>query len=184
MTHYISVGIDLRDEYTHKIAKLVAEAVTYIPACQMAAIKKEVSTTHSELSSVNKKVNRSWRFHQDGIVGEFEQCDEWYKSPFSPHYLAMKQSRWCVVQAIYEYELLHDRDQDRYDWKGWEKFYRLMPKPLQACISKQCGNLDCLWTFDVPLRTCTRCGVVKYCSKGCQKMNWPSHKRACKAFKD
>ncbi|KAI8462871.1 MAG: hypothetical protein J3K34DRAFT_446096 [Monoraphidium minutum] len=31
------------------------------------------------------------------------------------------------------------------------------------------------------LKVCTGCGAVHYCSAACQKEDWPSHRRACKA---
>ena len=33
------------------------------------------------------------------------------------------------------------------------------------------------------LRLCAACKTVKYCSKACQKKDWPQHKRWCKCIK-
>ena len=47
--------------------------------------------------------------------------------------------------------------------------------PVMPC--KVCGK--CARGF--PLKRCSRCKQAYYCSQDCQKVNWPSHKRACKA---
>ncbi|CAB9509076.1 Inherit from euNOG: MYND finger [Seminavis robusta] len=46
-----------------------------------------------------------------------------------------------------------------------------------ACHSCKRGSL-----MGSNLLTCTRCNVVRYCSKDCQKCDWKFHKQWCKAF--
>lgn len=42
------------------------------------------------------------------------------------------------------------------------------------------GGLGCIKSTN--LQQCARCGVVQYCSKECQKNDWPNHKHSCKAM--
>lgn len=44
---------------------------------------------------------------------------------------------------------------------------------MTICAFRGCANRD------VPLRTCSRCEAVKYCSEDCQKADWPLHKSSC-----
>ena len=45
-----------------------------------------------------------------------------------------------------------------------------------------CGNCRKSPEVDgVRLSACNRCKAIKYCSKACQKEDWPKHKRSCRA---
>ncbi|KAJ7272146.1 hypothetical protein C8J57DRAFT_1317970 [Mycena rebaudengoi] len=67
------------------------------------------------------------------------------------------------------------------DIKKYHKSYFTSPKDLrevraqgkQACAV--CGNLE------YELRRCGKCKHASYCSKECQKADWPTHKFACNA---
>ena len=49
-----------------------------------------------------------------------------------------------------------------------------MMKRMSQCDS--CGEI----AVDKPMLTCGACRGIHYCSKICQKNNWPQHKTACK----
>lgn len=42
----------------------------------------------------------------------------------------------------------------------------------------------CQKTSDEKLPTCSRCKIVGYCNRECQRKDWPKHKLECKLFKD
>jgi len=44
----------------------------------------------------------------------------------------------------------------------------------------RCANCDKKEKSVKEFKKCTRCNSVYYCSKACQKANWPSHKITCK----
>jgi hypothetical protein len=50
---------------------------------------------------------------------------------------------------------------------------------LAFCCNPACTNLSGCKEADLPLSACSRCKVVVYCSKGCQKAAWPLHKHVC-----
>ncbi|KIY44237.1 hypothetical protein FISHEDRAFT_52392 [Fistulina hepatica ATCC 64428] len=52
------------------------------------------------------------------------------------------------------------------------------PLPLEE--TKTCEF--CRATSDQPLRCCSRCHIVRYCSQECQRTDWPQHKRLCEPF--
>jgi sulfatase maturation enzyme AslB (radical SAM superfamily) len=46
--------------------------------------------------------------------------------------------------------------------------------------SRTCRSLTCHGYFNpATLKRCTECKAVRYCSKGCQRNHWPSHKSLC-----
>lgn len=48
------------------------------------------------------------------------------------------------------------------------------PKEVACCAFCKRGGTD------VKLSRCARCGAVQYCSRECQKQDWPAHKQCCK----
>lgn len=42
------------------------------------------------------------------------------------------------------------------------------------CANPECGKRD------IPLRACSRCKTVKYCSVECQRAHWSLHKSPCR----
>ncbi|KAK0451168.1 uncharacterized protein EV420DRAFT_724977 [Desarmillaria tabescens] len=44
---------------------------------------------------------------------------------------------------------------------------------------KACGECG---RSDLPLKNCTRCQVMRYCSVECQRQHWPIHKKKCQSF--
>ncbi|ORM39745.1 uncharacterized protein BXIN_0128 [Babesia sp. Xinjiang] len=48
-------------------------------------------------------------------------------------------------------------------------------------VSKHCENCNKEDTKESPLKICSRCKKVKYCSVECQKDDWRFHKRICNA---
>lgn len=51
-------------------------------------------------------------------------------------------------------------------------------------LHKTCSNDSCPLTSEVDpstLQLCSRCRLVAYCSKECQRASWPSHKPSCRA---
>jgi hypothetical protein len=49
----------------------------------------------------------------------------------------------------------------------------------QAGVCAACGSSS--GASDAPLKTCSRCQSVKYCSALCQRTHWPAHKASCAA---
>ena len=54
-----------------------------------------------------------------------------------------------------------------------------VPSPI-GCNNPGCGDLRGLSELTASCKTCTGCGVVKYCSRGCQVGHWKAHKDICK----
>lgn len=52
-----------------------------------------------------------------------------------------------------------------------------LPDPPLPDKEESCNH--CGKSSDVKLRTCSQCHDVKYCSKKCQKAEWPKHKLDC-----
>lgn len=57
-------------------------------------------------------------------------------------------------------------------------------KEIRSCVSREMqaeGTPCCKVCVKVGgLSTCGRCEKVKYCSRECQKIDWPDHKSDCK----
>lgn len=51
---------------------------------------------------------------------------------------------------------------------------------LTKCQYKECSKKD---EINVVLKLCSRCNLVKYCSRECQVADYPLHKRVCKKLK-
>ncbi|KII87049.1 hypothetical protein PLICRDRAFT_243254 [Plicaturopsis crispa FD-325 SS-3] len=75
-------------------------------------------------------------------------------------------------------------------WDAWKAFQKLAEERLalldawdqeggrsvlQACSRSQCVKYD-----DDKMKRCSGCLGPQYCSKECQRLAWPSHKRSCK----
>ena len=54
-----------------------------------------------------------------------------------------------------------------------------VPSPI-GCNNPGCGDLRGLSELTASCKTCTGCGVVKYCSRACQVGHWKAHKDMCK----
>ena len=54
-----------------------------------------------------------------------------------------------------------------------------VPSPI-GCNYPGCGDLRGLSELTASCKTCTGCGVVKYCSRACQVGHWKAHKDLCK----
>ncbi|KAF9001368.1 hypothetical protein BDQ17DRAFT_1358692 [Cyathus striatus] len=59
-----------------------------------------------------------------------------------------------------------------------------MPIPLRgaplAQSSRVCQNYDCNNSeTNAKMRSCAKCSLSYYCSKACQKVDWPRHKPGC-----
>ena len=50
-----------------------------------------------------------------------------------------------------------------------------MASGVDSCANTKCGKDG--WT-----RWCSGCKHVAYCSRECQKSDWPSHKKVCKSL--
>merc|ERR1712098_668674 len=57
--------------------------------------------------------------------------------------------------------------------KFWGKVRALM----------KCANCGALEKSEKQFQKCSRCGFVFYCSKACQKSDWPIHKQICKEIR-
>ncbi|KAI0636313.1 ankyrin [Trametes polyzona] len=55
----------------------------------------------------------------------------------------------------------------------WKRKRAGVANPLDEKACATCGKSQ------VPLKFCARCHATWYCSKGCQKQDWPTHKRSC-----
>ena len=55
---------------------------------------------------------------------------------------------------------------------------------LMSSVSR-CSNPTCCHTHDetCPLERCSGCHAVAYCSRACQKISWPRHKKECEVWK-
>ena len=51
-----------------------------------------------------------------------------------------------------------------------------LERDIQRNICAGCGKEG---GEDAPLRKCSRCKTVYYCSRTCQKIHWPEHKSVC-----
>ncbi|VDB90041.1 unnamed protein product [Peniophora sp. CBMAI 1063] len=49
-----------------------------------------------------------------------------------------------------------------------------------------CGNPGCDHedTSSTPLKACSKCHSIRYCSSACQKAHWKAHKKSCSSFSD
>merc|ERR1712098_496274 len=47
----------------------------------------------------------------------------------------------------------------------------------------KCANCGVLEKSEKEFQKCSRCGFVFYCSKACQKSDWPNHKQICKEIR-
>merc|ERR1712098_629117 len=47
----------------------------------------------------------------------------------------------------------------------------------------KCANCGVLEKSERQFQKCSRCGFVFYCSKVCQKSDWPNHKQVCKEIR-
>merc|ERR1712098_81257 len=47
----------------------------------------------------------------------------------------------------------------------------------------KCANCGVLEKSEKQFQKCSRCGFVFYCSKACQKSDWPNHKQICKEIR-
>merc|ERR1712098_572768 len=50
-------------------------------------------------------------------------------------------------------------------------------------VLMKCANCGVLEKSEKQFQKCSRCGFVFYCSKACQKSDWPNHKQICKEIK-
>lgn len=50
---------------------------------------------------------------------------------------------------------------------------------LRPCANLGCTNLAGPAEHDLPSQACSRCHVLRYCSRDCQLEAWPSHRRVC-----
>ena len=58
---------------------------------------------------------------------------------------------------------------------------RPTPNPIPSTPeeSTQCVHCHNAATVDQPLKLCTKCQSVRYCSRNCQKAAWKAHKKQC-----
>lgn len=55
-------------------------------------------------------------------------------------------------------------------------------KAQQACANPACTCMRGASEAELSgaqLKRCSRCRTSRYCSQGCQRANWPAHRRAC-----
>ncbi|KAJ6470402.1 hypothetical protein C8R45DRAFT_1078463 [Mycena sanguinolenta] len=55
---------------------------------------------------------------------------------------------------------------------------RALRKVITTCCSG-CGKSEEVLGGDRPLCKCSKCHSARYCSKDCQKRDWPEHKKTC-----
>merc|ERR1712098_470382 len=53
----------------------------------------------------------------------------------------------------------------------------------KALALVKCANCGVFEESEKQFQKCSRCGFVFYCSKACQKSDWPNHKQICKIRK-
>ena len=56
-------------------------------------------------------------------------------------------------------------------------------EPARDFGPRRCAREGCAAADGVKLRSCTRCGVARYCSRDCQVADWPVHKLVCRKCK-
>ena len=61
-------------------------------------------------------------------------------------------------------------------WKEHKKDCKTKNESTSAPVLKECGEDSCKKTSG---RNCSRCKMVSYCSKECQKKDWKRHKKNC-----
>lgn len=47
-------------------------------------------------------------------------------------------------------------------------------------MARTCATCQQIEDASNPLKKCSRCSTTLYCSRGCQKADWPTHKRTCR----
>merc|ERR1712098_905000 len=60
------------------------------------------------------------------------------------------------------------------------KTHRILGKALALVKCANCGTSE---KSEKQFQKCSRCGFVFYCSKACQKSDWPNHKQICKKIR-
>ncbi|KAJ7680662.1 hypothetical protein DFH06DRAFT_1163856 [Mycena polygramma] len=71
-----------------------------------------------------------------------------------------------------------------HEWETLDEVYRELIRFRHVIDEelKPCGRLGCPTNeVDIPvkLQRCGRCQYRRYCSKECQQLDWPNHKRSC-----
>merc|ERR1712098_190216 len=53
----------------------------------------------------------------------------------------------------------------------------------KALVLVKCANCGTSEKSEKQFKKCSRCGFVFYCSKACQRSDWPNHKQICKEIR-
>ena len=54
---------------------------------------------------------------------------------------------------------------------------------VMKCGNSKCHKIDCEeYGLNVQLSACSRCKLIKYCSKECQTQDWKKHKSICNSI--
>lgn len=66
------------------------------------------------------------------------------------------------------------------NWEFLKWKYELTEFSEPICGLVKCRNCDNMESSQKEFEKCSRCKLVFYCSKACQKADWPIHKKLCK----
>jgi len=58
--------------------------------------------------------------------------------------------------------------------------FKEIEKQIKRESKQRAQNMFCVVCTHVTGKTCSRCGVVHYCSRNCQQSDWKNHKKECK----
>ena len=96
--------------------------------------------------------------------------------------LRRSSSRWAAVD-LREEMMTEDRQVQQQIFREMVELYELLQREVPCpvgCNNPHCGNLKGVSEIAASCKTCTGCGVARYCSRECQVGHWKEHRIACR----